>query len=150
MARPTLITDELCEQVRPLVASGLSFEAVAARLGIGRRTLFDWLARGEADDPPEADALFVRFAAAVREGEAELEATMLASITGDSGKRGEHGRFAWVLERRFPTRWGSKQRVEHSGPEGGPIQVDAGKVLASLARLAGDGSADSDADEPET
>lgn len=152
MPRVSIITEDQVTRVRECVATGASFEAVAARLGIGRRTLFDWLARGEslAADAPDGERIYERFAEAVRQGEADFEATMMDKIVGAEGKKGEHSRFTWMLERRFPSRWGAKQRIEHSGPEGGVIQVDAGKVLASLARLAGDGHPDPDASEPES
>jgi transposase len=136
MARPTLITDELVTRVRSAVLSAQSLEAVAAELGIARRTLFNWLERGEAEQPPESDALFVRFAAEFRQAEADLEQELLDHVKGDAGKKGEWSRFAWVLERRFPARWGSKQRVEHTGADGGAIQVDdaRARLLAAVAR----------------
>jgi hypothetical protein len=40
------------------------------------------------------------------------------------------------------------QKLEHAGPDGGPINVDATSILDGLARLAGDGPADPDASEP--
>lgn len=43
----------------------------------------------------------------------------------------------WRLERRFPDRWGRK--VELSGPNGGPIEIDqtpSERLLATLAALA--------------
>lgn len=129
-------------------ASGLSFEAVAARLGIGRSTLFEWLKRGEeADDRSD---IFARFASQARAGEADFESSMVANVTGADGKKGEWARFSWLLERRFPTRYGAKHKIEHTGADGGVIQIDAGQVLASLARLAGDGPADSNSGEPES
>lgn len=152
MPRPTLLNDELVQKAREVVATGASFDAVAARLGVGRRTLFDWLTRGESisEDAPESEQLYARFAVAVRQGEADFEATMRDKIVGAEGRKGEWSRFSWMLERRFPSRYGAKQRIEHSGPEGGAIQIDAGKILADISRLAGDGPSDSDASEPES
>lgn len=108
----------MVEAVGPLIADGLSYEAVAAELGVSRRVLFDWLARGEAAEAPESDDLFVQFALAVRKAEAELERKLLADVRGAKGKKGEYNRFAWVLERRFPTRWSAKHQLEHSGEVG--------------------------------
>ena len=39
---------------------------------------------------------------------------------------------AWRLERKFQTRWGRKERLEHSGPEGGPIRTEGVVNLAGL------------------
>lgn len=148
MARPSLITEEHVDRARAEVASGVSFEAVASRLGIGRSTLFEWIKRGEESDDPED--IYARFAAEVRAGESDFEASMVESVTGESGKKGEWPRFSWMLERRFPTRYGARQKIEHTGADGGAIKVDAGKLLASLSRLAGDGSSDPDSGESES
>jgi hypothetical protein len=32
---------------------------------------------------------------------------------------------AWRLERKYPGRWGRRERIEHSGPDGGPIKTEA-------------------------
>lgn len=128
-------------EVRALVASGLSFDAVAARLRIGRSTLFEWLKR--ADEEDDATSIYARFAAEVREGEADFEDSMVANVTGEGGKKGEWSRFSWMLERRFPSRYGAKQRIEHSGPEGGAIQVEdaRAKLMDLLSRRAPDSGA---------
>jgi hypothetical protein len=42
----------------------------------------------------------------------------------------------WRLERRYPAEYGRPQRVEVSGPDGGPIELaDASPIDALLARL---------------
>lgn len=113
--RPSKLEFSMLSAVGPLVADGLSYEAIAAELGVSRRVLFDWITRGEAPDAPQDDDLFVQFALAVRKAEAALERKLLADMRGAEGKKGEFNRFAWVLERRFPGRWGSKHKLEHSG-----------------------------------
>ena len=41
--RPTLYRPEYCEQVIDHMAQGLSFEAFAGRVGVTKRTLYDWV-----------------------------------------------------------------------------------------------------------
>ncbi len=149
--RPTLLSLELIARVRPAVISAQSMEAIAAELKISRSTLFEWLSRGERPDAPDSDELFIRFALEFREAEAELEQTLLEKVTGTAGAKGEWSRHAWVLERRFPTRWGSKQRIEHTGAEGAPIQIDdaRAKLMALIDRRAPKGGASEDRREPE-
>ena len=36
----------------------------------------------------------------------------------------------WILSRRRPEKWGDREKVELSGPEGGPIQTEADRPLA--------------------
>lgn len=141
MPRPSIISERHVAEVRALVASGLSFDAVAARLRVGRSTLFEWLKR--ADEEDDDASLYARFAAEVREGEADFEAKMVANVTGESGKKGEWGRFSWMLERRFPSRYGAKQKIEHSGADGGAIQIDdaRARLLDLLSRRAPDSGA---------
>lgn len=129
MSRRTKLEFSMVEAVAPLIADGLSYEGIAAELGVSRRVLFDWIARGEAPDAPADDELYVQFALAVRKAEAALERKLLADMRGAAGKKGEFNRFAWILERRFQTRWSAKQRIEHSGPEGGPVSVHAAVVV---------------------
>lgn len=61
----------------------------------------------------------------------------------------------WRMERRFPHLFGRTSRLELSGPEGGPIEVDMGPVdrlIQTLERMnipALDGPAVIDGEEPE-
>ncbi|MBL8684408.1 MAG: IS1 family transposase [Myxococcales bacterium] len=148
--RPTKIEFAMVEKVKLLVVEGLSFEAIAAELGVSRRTLFEWLERGEAVDAPEGDELFVTFALAFRQAEAELERKTLGKIA--ASKPVQWQRFAWLLERRFPTRYGAKQRIEHTGAEGAPIQIDdaRARLMALLDRHAPKGGAGSGSSEPQS
>ncbi len=148
--RPTKIEFAMVEKVKLLVIEGLSFESIAAELGIVRSTLFEWLDRGEAEDKTDDDELFVSFARAFRQAEAELERNTLAKIKANNGTNWQ--RFAWVLERRFPTRWGSKQRVEHTGADGGAIQIDdaRARLMALLDRHASKGGAGEGSSEPQS
>lgn len=47
------------------------------------------------------------------------------------------GAAAWLLERRFPERWGRRDQVEHTGRGGGPIEVRV--VYEESWRPEGDG-----------
>lgn len=40
----------------------------------------------------------------------------------------------WRLERRFPKRWGRRQQIEVSGPEGGAIQIDQDQRVLMLVQ----------------
>ncbi len=145
--RPTALTDEVSQKIIAARKRGLSAQKAAARGHITPQTLYNWLSRGEAKNPPESDAIYVAFAVAYREAEADRQERLLTLSEGDGPNAKDRLK---LLELSFPHEFGTRQIVEHSGPDGGAIQVDAGKVLASLARLAGDGSADPDADEQES
>lgn len=105
------------------IRAGASRTTAAEAAGIGRATLLEWLARGEGRDPDreQTDEL-ATFAVEVRAAESELETSMIAHIRAASeGDRPDWRAAAWLLERRFPDRWGRSTRVEVAGKDGAPI-----------------------------
>lgn len=123
MGRPTKCTPEITEKVAEAIRDGLYAESAATLAGIGERTYYSWMKRGDAGDEP-----YVQFRLAVKKAEAEAEAASLAVIRG-AAQDGTWQAAAWYLERKFPARWSRRDRVEHSGPHEGPI------TLAGLADL---------------
>src|SRR5262245_10558711 len=57
MGRPSKFTLERAATIASLIAVGTSAEEAAAEVGIGPRTLHDWLARGRAGEPEYAKFL---------------------------------------------------------------------------------------------
>ena len=113
IGRPKLYRPELCELITEAMGEGLSLEAAAASCGIGPRTAFTWQAQHD------------EFRQAVEEGRTksllfwERRAIALAS--------GESGNAAVVTlglknRSRAASGWHDAHRLEHSGPNGGPIQ----------------------------
>jgi len=103
------------------VRAGNYLEVAAAFAGIHRSTLFDWMRRGARErerrlkgEPPnvEEDA-FVEFSDAIQKALAEAEVRDVA-IIGKAAQ--EHWQAAaWRLERKFPERWGRRDRLEGEG-----------------------------------
>lgn len=114
MARPTLLTQEVQMLVVASLRNG-NYRRVAARLaGISERTLYNWEERGETGEEPYAS-----FLQAMKSAEAESEAELLTEIRGaQPAIPGEGGRGAdiwqakaWIMERRWPSRWGGRVRA---------------------------------------
>lgn len=139
MPRPTKLTPKLQEQVVGYLRAGAYVETAAAAAGISKETLYSWLRRGAADEVP-----FAAFAEAVEKAQALAEMRDLALI-GKAAET-EWTAAAWRLERKFPSRYGRRQAVEVSGPEGGPIQINDARtrILAILARGDDPGAAGGD------
>src|SRR5262245_13166882 len=74
--RPTKLTDALQARIVALVAEG-NYLSVAAACGVGRRTLFEWLRRGEA----EPAGRYGRFRRAVLGAEQSAETAMVKRVT---------------------------------------------------------------------
>ncbi len=155
---------KVCDDVLEWLAMGNFREAACKRAGITDRTLRRWLAEGrkeleaaEADVGPDDDldesklgpyAVFLR---KVEKTEANVESGLVRSLVFDEDARPEDKR--WFLERRHPKRYGKgAMRVELTGREGGPLEVeiDARKVLLSrLSSVAPDGAAEEGDPRPE-
>lgn len=108
--RPTEFKPEYGEEILQLMAGGLSLTAAAAELGFHRQRVYEWVER----HPKFADA--VKLAMAKRQ--LFLERRLLSA---DAGPVVTSTIFA--LKNAAPADWREKHEVEHSGPEGGPIQL---------------------------
>lgn len=149
MARPTKLTPETIKAVVVPIRAGNYLETAAAFAGVSKRTLHGWmkdartiyaeLEKGtkKLSKLSAKDKLLVEFLHAVEVALAESEVRDLSTIgnaaTGAqtiedgkvvSQKPGDWRAAAWRLERKFPKKFGLVQRQEHTGVDGGPIEVD--------------------------
>lgn len=109
------------------IRAGASREAAAGLAGIGHATLYRWLAEGRSNP----DGPFGKFAKAVEEADAAFEVEALKAIreaaaggttisrtTKPDGtviekfSRPDWTAAAWLLERKWPSRYGARGRVE--------------------------------------
>lgn len=122
MSRPTILDAELADRLVQAVVR-LPITLAAAKVGVGRRTVYDWLARGETGEEPYA-TLTTRIAAARAEF-AELRLREIESA-GSQARNSGWKASAWYLERCWPDLFGARKTIEHTGPAGGavPIRVE--------------------------
>ena len=115
--RPTLYRREMCDRLVEAMAGGLTAEAAAARIGISARSLFYWQKE------------HAEFLQAIQEGRQRSqlwwEERALAMANGESGNTQ-----IVVLGLRNRSRaasgWNNDTvKLEHTGPEGGPVEVKA-------------------------
>lgn len=121
MGRPTKLTPEMTRRIADLVRAGNYVEVAAAAAGISRDTLYRWLKQGARTKR----GLAHEFSLAIEKAQAEAEARDVTLIA--TAAREQWQAAAWRLERKFPDRWGRRERqtLEHVGPGGGPVQVEA-------------------------
>jgi transposase len=147
--RPTKISPEIQKKIVEAITRGNYTETAAALAGISKDTFYAWLKKGAR----QKKGPFKEFSDAVDRAQAEAEAMDLVRIeVAANGRptkllRDEKGNIifdekgkpiimersvypdwtaaAWRLERRFPERWSSKARIEHTGKDGGPITFAA-------------------------
>jgi len=93
--------------------------SAAEAAGVSRQTIYNWLSAGRADD---AEPALAQFAADFTEASHKFEADLVTALRRNA-LGGDTKAAAWLLE-HGTSRWSAKQQLEHSGPEGGPIEID--------------------------
>lgn len=158
--RTKLYDDTVLNTLVNGLKAGLYREEAAIGAGISVSTFYRWMKEGEAHhhaeltaaaqntdnpdwEPPEQTRQRVVWEA-VKEAEATAELGMVALVR-KAAFDGTWQAAAWWLERKMPTKWGRKDRLEHTG------EVAAGepKVVApasdaerlSIARILDDAGA---------
>lgn len=134
--RPSKLTPETMDRLCQALQRGASHEHAAAYAGISPATFYRWKALGEGADPTDSElADFAEFLETVKKAEACGAFELLGAIRDAAGGEAEEGEGgaprgraqwqagAWILERRWPEMYGKREKVEHSGPGGGPIPI---------------------------
>lgn len=136
--RPTKLTPELQEEICKAIRAGNYIETAAAFAGISKNTLYEWMKRGArekerlAKNPrakvKKSEAPFVEFSDAVEKAlaAAEVRDVMLIGKAAETQWQAA----AWRLERKFPERWGRKERLEVAA------EVDISSYVNALSAAA--------------
>lgn len=119
MARPrkTDIDPDVQSKLVEAIELGSTYELAAQYAGVSYRTLRNWITRAENDE----EECFVHFLHALKEAEGKGAFSLLRKINTAAGD-GNWQAAAWILERRYPESYG-RQRIEHTGANGGPLTV---------------------------
>jgi hypothetical protein len=122
IGRPTKLNKGVTAKILKELERGAPIEAAGPLAGIGRRTFYDWMYRGAralADaeagkEVPDEERPFMEFYTAVEQVRSEWETRQLEGIE-EAGKTGPQywTARAWLLERRFPDKYGRRDRMDH-------------------------------------
>jgi transposase-like protein len=112
VGRPTKLTPEIQERIVELLKAGNYVETACAVVGIGRTTYYDWMKK--AEESTRANK-YTRFHDAVRQAKAWSEARLVAMINKHAEKIWQAA--AWMLERKYPERWGRNRKVSKPAKE---------------------------------
>lgn len=135
MARPDRLDETRAEEILRYLRAGNYIETACALAGIHPSTYYRWIERG---NDPKAPAKFREFREAATRARAEAEARNVAIVQRAAGT--DWRAATWYLERSFPTRYGRRDRIEHSGPEGGPISLQGLAQMLGVDDEAGEGA----------
>lgn len=139
--RPTKLSATLVEVLCESLAAGHFIETACGHAGITRVTFYDWLRKGRAKNPaPE----FVEFAEAIEDAQAQGEYAF-ATVMVQAAMGGDVSSAKWMLERRWPHRYGPKARLrdeledmrgmldpQHAAPAAPPADGDAPEQPAEV------------------
>lgn len=129
--RKTKLTKELIKEAEKLLRAGNYAVTVCEYLGIHESTWYKWLQEGATANQGLKRELFESVKKA--ESTAEIRNVNIIQKAAEDDWRAA----MTYLERKFPDRWGRKERVEasieHSGKNGGPIKTEQTINLDTLS-----------------
>lgn len=110
---PHLLTPAVRAKLVEATLDGLSHAQAARYAGIAPATFAKWIKRGErASGRSERDAPYRDLVRILEVAEAQLERALVVAIkTAAFG--GDWRAAEALLKRRFPDRWGDRQRIDH-------------------------------------
>jgi len=108
----------LTERIAKLIAEGNYVEVACSAVGIGKTTYYRWLQHGEQAQ----SGVYRDFWNAIKKAEAEAE-TKYTGVIRDAANEGNWTAAAWWLERRYPDRWGKRDKMELTGKDGGAVTL---------------------------
>lgn len=124
IGRKTKLTKSLIKEAEQLIKMGNYVTTVCDYLGIHQSTWYNWLQEGAAAKSGMKREFFETIKKA--ESHAEIRNVGLIQKAAESDWKAA----MTYLERKFPDRWGRKDRItaemEHSGNVGMSIKVDYG------------------------
>jgi hypothetical protein len=100
---PTTLTPAIIAKLAAFVEEGNFLQPALALLGIPRCTYYHWLERGEADQVRGKPSLYVELLDTIKKADAACERRNVLGV--QAGELGWQSK-AWILERKYPTRWG--------------------------------------------
>lgn len=109
------VTDTICQYIR----AGSYMVQAANAAGVAKRTVNIWLKHAEESREKNVVDRYTEFADAVELAIAEAEARDVAVIS--NAAMHDWKAAAWLLEKKYPKRWGSRREIELTGKDGAPV-----------------------------
>jgi transposase len=113
--KPSRLTPEVSAKIEQALRAGNYMETAAAYAGIPRSDLYAWLKRGRE----ESSGIYFDFCKRCELAFAAAEIRDLALIAQAATSQWQAA--AWRLERRYPDKWGRRERLAVTDGEGRPI-----------------------------
>lgn len=115
--RPTKIGDALIKEVCGYIEEGNFIDTAAVCAGITYCTYYNWIKWGDQRHQDFKGGQYETFFKAVKDAERRAERDVLLKLYAAAGM--SWTKYAWVLERRFPAKWGRRfQQLPQSQEDG--------------------------------
>ena len=101
--------NEPIEKFFTAIKLGMSNVKASEFAGFTDKTLYEWLAKGEADLEEGLDTIYSEFCENLKKTRAECQAFHLQNVIR-AGQNGNWQASAWILERLFPTSFGQNRQ----------------------------------------
>lgn len=127
--RPSKLTSEVKARLVQAIEAGNYYEAACGYAGITYTTFRNWMIKGEN----AKSGKYREFFEAITRAETVAEVRMVAQWQQHMPE--DYRAIRDFLERRFPERWGRKDKVQQeiSGPNGQPVEVEMEVDLSCLS-----------------
>jgi hypothetical protein len=105
--RKTKLNKELTSEIIKRIRAGNYIKVACVAVGISQTAYFDWIKKGEDGISPYAE-----FLGAIKKAEAEAHVNYVAIIASQASTQWQAA--AWWLERKFPSQWAKREKIEIS------------------------------------
>lgn len=116
--RPTKLTPQVQARIVQAIVGGNDITVAAAYAGIHKAQFYRWLEKGEQ----QQQGIYRAFRDAIEKAQADAETRNVALIA-KAAQDGTWTAAAWWLERKYPERWGRKERHEVTGKDGKDLVI---------------------------
>lgn len=126
IGRPPKLTAEMIEQICDLLIEGSTIARSAVITGVSESTIYRWLAIGKSEG---AEPIYVELVTRVGEAIESSEFELLQRMR-IAGSKPDHWRAtAWMLERRFPEKYGKNVSEQDGGQSRKPDSGSSGLAV---------------------
>jgi len=115
VGRKTKLDKMMKKVICEYLEAGVTVVGICGLAGIGETTYYKWLEWGEGKEKSD---IYREFREAIKKAEGKFETRLVKKIELDTSWQSN----AWLLERRFPKRWGRIDRRQIEGIEGKPME----------------------------
>lgn len=128
--RPTKLDASRSARIVALIRAGNYIETAAAEAGISATTFREWLKRGRRDSEAGKQTEFSKFADDIEQAQAASEAILVTGLATAAKK--DWRAAAFLLERKWPLKFGSRQKIEHEG--NAVLSPETAAMIAALVK----------------